>query len=101
FKSFGSIDNIENIGYSSYQPKHTFTLAGHSDGKAKITATHAKTKMETELDITVETLKDKLYLFQFYPMTATTITYKNNKEQEIQATSNANGELALFEEDGI
>ncbi|MFC5404764.1 S-layer homology domain-containing protein [Cohnella soli] len=101
FNSNGIVDNIENFQYASYQPKQKLLLSGLANGQTKITATHASTGMKTELDLTVETLKDKLYLFQFYPKAATTITYTNGAGVEESVTSNANGELALYEESGI
>lgn len=101
FNSNGKIADIDQFNYSSYQPKHSFILAGIESGKTTISATHAKTGMKTELDVTVNTLRDKLYLFQFYPKTSTTITYTNRKGEEKKFTSNADGELALFDEDGV
>lgn len=101
FVSNGTIADIEKFHYDSFQPKHNFILSGIESGQTTITATHASTGMKTELDVNIETLRDKLYLFQFYPKTETTITYTNKEGIEETATSNANGELALFDEHGI
>lgn len=101
FNSNGIMADIERFHYESYQPKHHFLLAGLENGQTKITAIHARTGMTAELDVTIETLQDKLYLFQFYPKAETTIIYTNNMGDEKTATSNGHGELALFEEHGI
>ncbi|WP_438347513.1 S-layer homology domain-containing protein [Paenibacillus sp. FA6] len=101
FMSGGIIADVEKFAYSSYQPKHSFTLSGMGDGETTITAIHAKTGIEAKLDVSVETLKDKLYLFQFYPKTSTTIVYTDKKGEERSISSNAKGELALFDENGI
>lgn len=101
FNSNGNIANIKQFNYSSYQPKNSFVLAGIESGKTTITATYAKTGMQSELDVTVNTLRDKLYLFQFYPKVPTKITYTDRKGEEKSMTSNANGELALYDEDGV
>ncbi|TCZ72149.1 hypothetical protein E0485_22400 [Paenibacillus albiflavus] len=100
-RSNGYIEDIEKFNNSSYQPKQKFLLGGLNDGKTKITATHARTGIKAELDLTVATLKDKLYLFQLYPKTETTLTYTNGAGTEKSVKSDANGELALYEEKGI
>ncbi|UVI30937.1 S-layer homology domain-containing protein [Paenibacillus spongiae] len=100
-RSNGYVEDIEKFNNSSYQPKQKFLLGGLSDGQTTITATHARTGIKAELDLTVETLKDKLYLFQLYPKTETTLTYTNGTGAEKSVKSDANGELALYEESGI
>ena len=101
YVSSGRFANINTFGFPSYQPKAVFQLAGVGDGASTVTAIHAKTGVKMELDVTVETLRDKLYLFQFYPKARTTITYTDKKGGAKTAESNANGELALFDPDGI
>lgn len=101
FKGYGEIANIEKYNLASYQPKHNFILSGLENGETTITATHAKTGIEAELDVTIETLRDKLYLFQFYPKTETTIRYTNGDGEEKKFTSNKDGELALYDESGV
>ena len=48
------------------------------------------------LDVRVETLKDKLYLFQIYPKAKTTLTYVNGNGETRTIDTNSNGELALY-----
>lgn len=101
FKSYGHFANIDQFGYSSYQPKYHFALAGVGDGTTTIRAVHAQTGIEDTLQLDVNTLQDKLYLFQFYPKAETTIEYTNGDGQLVSVTSNVNGELAVYEENGI
>ncbi|GAF64861.1 hypothetical protein BTS2_1757 [Bacillus sp. TS-2] len=101
FNSHGNLADIEKRPYASYQPHQHFLLTGIEDGETKIRAKHSRTGMETELDVTVNTLKDKLYLFQFYPKAMTTITYTDKSGEEKEVDSNASGELALYDENGI
>lgn len=97
----GNYSNIELLNFDSYQPKTNFLLTGIRDGKAKVTATHARTGMEKTVDVAVETLQDKLYLFQFYPKTKTTVTYTDKNGNEKTVESDENGELAIYDEDQI
>lgn len=101
FRNLGKLTDITKLNYATYQPKQGFSLTGTENGETTITATHAKTGIRTEVDVTVNTLRDKLYLFQFYPKTATTITYTNGKGEEKSFTSNKTGELALYDEYGV
>ena len=97
----GEYRNIEEYSQTSYMPNTDFILAGHNDGEATISATHKFTQMKRELGVTVEALKDRLYLFQFMPRAETTVTYKKSDGQIVTVTSDANGALAIYEEDGI
>ncbi len=94
-------ENIEKFSYSTYRPSTEFMLAGNSEGKTKIIATHAATGMVDTLDVDVKTLKNKLYLFSFYPKAETEITYINGKGESRTLYSNLNGEIAIYEESGI
>lgn len=101
YKRGGENRNIEEYAQTSYMPTTDFVLAGHNDGEATISATHKFTQMKRELGVTVETLKDRLYLFQFMPRVATTFTYKNSNGQTVTVTSDEDGALAIYEENGI
>lgn len=93
--------DIEDMDYSSYGPSTGFMLTGLWDGETTITATHARTGQEKTLDVKVDTLRDKLYLFQFTPAQTTEIHYTNGEGEEVTLTSNENGELAVYDETGI
>lgn len=97
----GEYRKIEEYTQSSYMPNTDFILAGHINGTATISATHKFTQLKRELGVTVETLKDRLYLFQFMPRAETTVTYKKSNGQTVTAVSDANGALAIYEENGI
>lgn len=85
----------------SYAPNTVFKLAGLNDGTTTITATHKFSQMTDTLGVTVNTLKDKLYLFQVQPKAETTATYTNGKGETKTVTSDATGAFAIYEESGI
>ena len=94
-------EDIRNFTYTSYRPTTDFILSGLSDGSTTVTAQHVLTGMTDSLNVNVETLKDKLYLFQCYPQTVTTLTYRDSSGAEKTVTSDADGAAAVFEADGI
>ena len=57
--------------------------------------------MQADVLVRVNTLKDKFFIFQFLPKVETTVTYTNGADETKTFTSDANGELALYEPDGI
>lgn len=94
-------ENIENFTYVSYRPTTDFILSGLQDGTTEIKATHAATGKEQTMEVQVETLKDKLYLFQVYPRTETSLSYTNGAGTACSVQTDDNGALALYEESGI
>lgn len=94
-------ENIEKFDYSTYSPATTFMLAGNSDGTAQVTATHAATGMKQTLNVTVKTMKNKLFLFHFYPQAVTAVSYVSGSGQTRNLTSDSSGQLAVYEPDGI
>lgn len=94
-------DNIENYSYVSYRPTTDFGILGRENGQTTFTATHKVTGISDSVPITVETLENKLYLFQFYPQVKTTILYTNGDGTQKTATSDENGAVAIYEESGI
>ncbi|MBE5056856.1 S-layer homology domain-containing protein [Pseudoflavonifractor sp. DSM 107456] len=97
-------ENIEGLPYSSYAPATQFLLSGKNDGKTVVQAIHdlAGDALGSSVEITVETLKDKLYLFQFYPaVSGLTMTYTNGAGEEKTATSDDQGRFAIYEASGI
>ena len=97
-------ENIEGLPYSSYAPATEFLLSGKNDGKTVVEAIHdlAGDALSSSVKVTVETLKDKLYLFQFYPAAAgLTMTYTNGDGQVRTATSDSQGRFAIYEASGI
>lgn len=101
-------ENIENFSYTTYRPSTDFVLSGLEDGSTTITAAHGKLpEISDSLTVDVETLRDKLYLFQCYPKAVTTLTYEvytdESRTQTEQMTLNTNekGEAAIYAEYGI
>lgn len=100
----GAYSDINSYNYVSYSPSDTFMAVGKENGKTVITATHARTGMKSNITVTSNTLKNQLYLFKFLPEQKTKVqyvTYIDGKEKERTVWSDENGELALYEENGI
>ena len=98
----GSIaEDIRRFSYVSYRPTTDFILSGLEEGTTEVTATHVLTGMKGQLDVTVKTLKDKLYLFQCYPQVKTTLSYTNGAGELCSVTSEENGAAAIYDENGI
>ena len=94
-------EDIRSYSYSHYRPAADFLLSGLGDGTTQITATHSLTGMEDTLSVTVETLKDKLYLFQADPKVRTELRYVNGGGDAVTVYTDDTGALALYEESGI
>ncbi|MCR5767020.1 MAG: hypothetical protein K6G45_00815, partial [Lachnospiraceae bacterium] len=94
-------EDIRGMSFTTYRPATDFLVSGLRDGQTTITVKHALTGMTDTLNVTVETLKDKLYLFQCYPQKETTLTYRNGNGEEKTITSNSKGAAAIYEESGI
>lgn len=94
-------ENIDKFSYVSYRPTTELGLSGLSYGITSVTAVHKLTGMSDTLKVNIETLRDKLYLFQTYPQAETTITYVNNNGEQKTATSDSTGAAAIFEKSGI
>lgn len=100
-------ENIENFTYTSYRPTEDFVLSGLSDGEVSVTATHKLTGMQDLLDVKVETLTNKLYLFQCYPQVATTLSFdiytdaEHSATEHVTITSENDGRAAYYAEFGI
>lgn len=92
---------LDSYTYTNYRPATEFLLTGLSNGTATITETHIFTEITKQLEVNVSTLKDKLYLFSCTPATTVTAYYTNGNGEQKTATSNENGEFAIYEESGI
>ena len=86
---------------ASFLPGTSLLLEGISSGESYITATHDLTGIEAKLDVTVNELEDKLFIFQVYPVQRSTVEYINgNNESKIIETDD-NGCVAIYEKSGI
>lgn len=92
---------ITSYAYDAYLPSSEFMLSGVSNGTTTLTAKHAATGMTATADVTVETLANKLYLFQIYPANRAELSYTDGNGAKKTVTTNADGALALYEENGI
>lgn len=93
--------DIEKTIYKYFSPSQQFLLAGLNDGTVIVTATHAQTDREDTVAINISSLKDKFYLFKFYPKAKTKITYTDSQNNKRTVTSNNEGMLALYEPNSI
>ena len=104
-KENGAYADLRSYSYTSYIPTTDFLIVATDDRSADapvtITATHAATGMTQSVNVTVNTLKDKLCLFRFSPKSVTDVVYTNGAGVQRNLKSNANGELAVYEPDGI
>lgn len=97
-------ENIESLPYNSFAPATQFLLSGKNDGTTVVKAIHdlAGDDLSSEVDVTVETLKNKLYLFQFYPVGEAALTYTNGDGKRVtDHKTDANGRAAIYEPSGI
>ncbi|MDY3712080.1 MAG: hypothetical protein SO044_06680 [Agathobaculum sp.] len=96
-------ENIEGLPYTSYAPATQFLLSGKNDGTTVVDAIHALAgdALSASVEINVETLKDKLYLFQFYPASAATLTYTNGDGETKTHQTDGQGQAAVYEASGI
>ncbi|MGL6104900.1 hypothetical protein [Romboutsia sp.] len=93
--------DIQKTIYEYFTPSQQFLLAGLKDGQVTLSATHAQTNITDKVTINISTLKDKFYLFKFYPKTKTTINYTDSQNNKRSVTSNNEGMLALYEPNRI
>ncbi len=94
-------ENIENFSYTSYRPTTELGLSGLHEGSTTVTATHKLTGISDSLNVTVQSLENKLYLFQCYPQTATTLRFQDSTGAWKEQTSDSTGAAAIYEENGI
>lgn len=101
YEQGGAYSNLNSYNYVSYAPSTNFMAVGLENGETVITATQARTGMKSSITVTSKTLKDQLYLFKFVPELKTKVEYTNGDGDKCTVESNENGELALYEPNGI
>lgn len=100
-------EDIRLFDYESYNPTTAFILSGLQDGQTTITAAHktAGDVLNDQVNVTVETLEDKLYLFQVAPAATTdgvtVLEYTNGAGEAKSIIANEKGLAAVYEETGI
>ena len=77
------------------------SLEGLSPGKYNLTVTHNLTGMKEEIEVTVDSLRDKLFIFQVYPAQRSTVSYRNGDNKYNVVETDEKGRIAIFEKTGI
>lgn len=96
--------DVSKLPYDSYAPATEFLLAGKNDGTTVVKAIHALAgdSLSSSVSVNVETLRNKLHLFQFYPAVAgLSISYTNGNGETCNVEGDGQGRFAVYEESGI
>lgn len=93
--------DIKDINPATFLPGSSFMLSALSGGETNIIATHVLSGMKAKLDITVDKLEERLYLFQTYPMIKNKVAYQNGNGNFKTAETDDRGRIAIYEESGI
>ena len=80
-------------------PGTKLMLCSNDLGSSVVTATHTLTGMTRSMTVTVNPLKDKLYLFRVYPGATCEMVYTNGRGQNKKIAFT--GEVGVYEEKGI
>ena len=93
---------LENYSYTYYLPETIMLLCGMRSGSNIISVQHKSLPaLGDSVTVNVETLKNKLYLFQFTPAVRTEVSYEDGLGELHTLYTNDDGSLALFEPNGI
>ncbi len=93
--------DLRSLVNAAYMPDEHMLVAGLNDGEATITAEHANTGDSAEVNLTVETLEDHLYLIDAYPNAQVNYEYVNGDGETKTGKSNDEGKIAIYDETGI
>ena len=99
YKNGGLLSNIDDNVLIS--PNAQLFLEGLSAGKSYITVKHNLTGMEKEIEVTVDNLKGKLFLFQVFPAQKSEVTYTDGDNNYKIRKTDEDGRIAIFEKSGI
>ena len=99
YKNGGLLSNVD--GNALVAPDAQLLLEGLSTGKSSITVKHNLTGMEEEIEVTVDNLKEKLFIFQVYPAQKSKVTYTNGDSRYKEVETDKDGRIAIFEVSGI
>lgn len=101
YRQGGLYEDLTRFSMDTFLPETKMALSGIKDGSATITATHANTGMSAQVAVDVNTLRNKLYLFQVTPMQKTELGYTDGKGKTKTVYTNSEGVLALYEPSSI
>ncbi len=97
-----SYSPLDSYPYLCYMPETVLLLSGIENGTATVTAQHRKIPaLTSSVEVNVERLKNRLYLFQFTPAVKTEVCYVDSNGQSHTVYSNDDGSMALYEPNGI
>ena len=86
---------------TALSPTTPIRIVGLDNGTTILKVTHEKTGMFIDIPVTVNTLKDKLHIIRTNPAETVQVTYTNGNNQTKTVSTNASGEVAIYEPDGI
>lgn len=99
YKNGGLLSNVDVN--TLVAPDAQLLLEGLSTGKSSITVKHNLTGMEEEIEVTVDNLKEKLFIFQVYPAQKSKVIYTNGDNRYKEVETDNDGRIAIFEVSGI
>ena len=67
FKRGGFYSDIYTYNYDGYDPNTDMMIVGNNNGQATIRAKHISSGQEKYVDVEIETMKDKLFMFSVLP----------------------------------
>jgi len=76
-------------------------IVGINSGETTLTVRHERTGMAASVRIAVNTLRGQLYFIRVAPSLTTNITFTTGAGQAVTRQTNANGEIAIFEPNGL
>ena len=100
-------EDFRLFDYESFDPGSNFLLSGLQSGDVTVSAAHklAQDVLKDQLDVRVETLRDKLYLFQVYPAASqdgvTVLEYTNGAGEVKQVYADETGAAVIYDPAGI
>ncbi|HCX62979.1 MAG TPA: hypothetical protein DHU59_11165, partial [Clostridiales bacterium] len=98
YKDGGLLDSVND---SIVLPGTQLLLEGLSPGQSYLTMTHNLTGMEEKTEVTVENLRDKLFIFQVFPAQKSKISYISGENKYKFVETDEKGKIAIFERTGI
>ncbi len=93
--------DITTLTNSTFMPDEVMLLAGENDGTGTVNVTHANVDDSALVNLTVETLREHLYLIDAYPNAQVEYSYESGNGNTVTGTSNSEGKIAIYDPSGI
>ena len=87
--------------YMAVSPLTPTRVTGLTDGSTVLTVTHERTGMATDVTVSVSTLQNQLLFVRAIPAQRTDVTFTDGTGRNHTVETNAFGEVALFNPNGI